>query len=151
VLYVADEPECAVAEAFAQFRTWSDDMFAGVAALPASRRRLASYEMDTASCVDLDDGATLVRWGIRPSEVVTGRRSVSRAWALRIFEAGGAAGVSWWSYHNPDWHAHGVWDQTGVALVAIEDLQGDHPAVVAARAQLRRPWHRTGIRVWHTS
>jgi hypothetical protein len=129
-----------VAEAFAQFRVWSAGMFAGPPGFPGSRRRLATFAMDPARCLDLDDPQVLSTWGMRPSEVVTRQRRVTRAWALRIFQSGAYDGVTWWSYHNPDWTAHGLWNQSGITLVEVEDLHPEHDAVAKARAHLMRTW-----------
>jgi hypothetical protein len=140
VLYVADQPEAAVGEAFAAFSMWSDPMFYGPPSAPGSLRRLAEFEIDPGRCLDLDDGATLAARGIRPSEVVTRQRRITRGWASRIYSEGKHSGVSWWSYHNPEWTVRGLWDTSGVAPIGVEDLERGHPAVQKAREFLRRPW-----------
>lgn len=56
------------------------------------------------------------------------------------------SGISWWSWYNPDWFSCGLWcDRSreaigGLALIDVEELDGDHEAVGAAGQVLLRRW-----------
>jgi hypothetical protein len=140
VLYLADAPAGAVAEAFGSFSRWNRGLFRGTPSLSRSVRALVSYELDEGVAVcDLDDADALVEWGLRPSEVVTRNRAVTQSWALKLYETGRYAGVRWWSYYDPRWGSVGLWDSrplTVVDVAVLEDLL--HPAMVEAAAVLCR-------------
>ena len=141
VLYAANKAIAAVAEAFGSFELWTAGMLAGSPTLPGSRRAIAAYEIpDTVKILDLDDGSALARRKLRPSQVVTRDRGITQAWALRIFQAGGFAGVKWWSYYNPDWGAAGLWDITNVDVLSVAELTVDSDVLEEARAALMRSW-----------
>ena len=125
VLYLADTAEAAVAEAFGRFPEWRSAIFdVPPAAPPNSRRALFTYQGEPRIC-DLDDSRCLVDYGLRPSRVVTRDRTVTQEWARAIYERAAPdsgrefAGISWWSYYNPDWASIGLWD---VDLV-VEDVE----------------------------
>jgi hypothetical protein len=81
----------------------------------------------------------LVAEGLRPSTVVSRDRSVTQAWARRIHDRRRHAGVSWWSYRDPRWAAHGLWDWAGLRIAGTPvALTLDHPAVLEAAAVLPR-------------
>lgn len=52
--------------------------------------------------VDLDDPATLVALGVRPSEVAHPDRAITQGIARRIHDTG-APGFAWWSRFRGDW------------------------------------------------
>ncbi|HST46219.1 RES family NAD+ phosphorylase [Jatrophihabitans sp.] len=140
VLYLADAPAGALAEAFGSFSRWNRGLFRGTPSLSRSVRALVTYELDEGAAIcDLDDAYTLVELGLRPSEVVTRNRAVTQSWALKLYEAGRYAGVRWWSYYDPRWGSIGLWDSrllTVVEVAVLDDLM--HPAMVEAAAVLCR-------------
>ena len=140
VLYVGDCPEAAIAEAFGAFLVWDAALIEAAPALrtlPRSRFALATYEID--ALYDMDDPAALTALGLRPSDVVTCDRSVTQAWAERVFETGAYSGVSWWSYYSLAWKSIGVWDIARLRLVNAPRLLmiGD-PAVATAATTIMR-------------
>lgn len=139
VLYAADEPAGAVAEAFAGVPVWTETMFEKPALGPV-RRALASYELSLAAAVlDLDDADALKRLGLRPSDVVTRDRSVTQRWALAAYLEHRWVGVRWWSYHDPRWHSFALWDLRKLRVIGVDALSLQHPAVAEAAAVLGRP------------
>lgn len=140
VLYVGDAAAGAVAEAFGWLPEWSAAMLRGRPALAGSVHALARYELaDGADVCDLDDAARLVDLQLRPSQVVTRERTVTQAWALTVFEREDFAGVRWWSYYDPGWGSHGLWDLAELRVIDVVPLTMTHPAVVEAADVLVRP------------
>jgi hypothetical protein len=137
VFYVASTPAGAIAEAFGNFAEWSPDLFLGSPSLKGSVCGLTRYESD-ASLIDLDDPIALTRYGLKPSRVVTRHRDVTRAWALALFNQKIAAGVQWWSYHDPDWKVMGVWDSTDFAVKETIALTANYVPFTEARLLLNR-------------
>lgn len=138
-LYLSDGPGGAVAEAFAWLQTWDAGMLRGPPSLSGSVQALATYELkEEGRFCDLDDARRLLDFGIRPSQVVTRDRAVTQAWALRIFDAGGWAGVRWWSYYDPRWESHGIWATDLLDVVGTVALTLDQPAVAEAADVLSR-------------
>lgn len=143
MLYLAESPSAAVAEAFGSFELWTPAMFGEMPTLPGSRRALATYEMPTEMPIlDLNDANALVEWSLRPSEVVSRDRGLTQGWARRIFGSKQFSGVRWWSFYNPDWNSLGLWDYTGVRVTAVDPLTSASPAVEEARLLLMRSWVR---------
>lgn len=141
VLYVGSTPVAATAEAFGSFELWTPAMLAGPPTLPGSRRALAEYEVpDDLEILDLDDGAALVEWSLRPSQVVTRDRNATQGWALRVYQSGRFSGVRWWSYYNPDWGSIGLWDVARVAVTTVTELKADSDILDEARVTLMRSW-----------
>jgi len=139
VLYLSDAAAGAVAEGFGRLTPWSELMLR-VPAMPGAVRVVARYELaDGARVLDLDDVASLVDLGIRPSDVVTRDRTVTQSWARKAYARGRWAGVRWWSYYDPRWYAYGLWDRRDLVVVGVEQLSMEHPAVVEAATVLRRP------------
>jgi hypothetical protein len=89
---------------------------------------------------DLDDVASLQGLGIaRATEVVTRNRARTQLWARAIFERGGYAGASWWSYYEPEWTVMGLWERSGITVAGTpEILDVDHGAVRNAAATIAR-------------
>lgn len=141
VLYVGDSAAGAAAEAFGWLPTWDAGMLRGRPTIPGSVQALVEYEAADAalSVCDLDDAERLVVLALRPSQVVTRDRAVTQAWAARIFDGGGFAGVRWWSYYDPQWGSFGLWDVSGLRVREVSVLTLDHPAVVEAAGVLSRP------------
>jgi len=145
VLYVGDAAAGAVAEAFGWMPEWSALMLRGRPALAGSVHALTRYELaDDAGVCDLDDASRLVDLGLRPSQVVTRERAVTQAWALALFEQGAFAGVRWWSYYDPRWGSHGLWDTARLRPVDVERLTITHAAVLEAAEALVRPFASFG-------
>lgn len=143
VLYASDRPAGACAEVFDYKPIWNAGMLRGTPGLPGSVRALATIRSsdDTLLC-DLDDAVRLVELGLRPSEVVTRDRTVTRGWALRIFDEGRWGGIRWWSYYDPRWGSHGMWAFDALSVETVEALSLDHPALEEASAVLNRPIQR---------
>jgi hypothetical protein len=139
VLYVSDTPAGAVGEAFGNHRMWTPALLAGRPALPDSRTALATYECPVEP-LDLDDPERLAERALRPSRVVTRDRQTTQAWALAVWQDGAWPGVRWWSYWCPEWGSLGLWDRGELAVVDVEPLTADHPAVRTAASELHRPW-----------
>lgn len=139
--YASDAAEGAVGEAFGNLQTWSDGMFQGRPAMPGSFKALATMLLSDASEVlNLDDARNLLDRELRPSSVVIRDRPKTQAWALRIYGEQAWAGVRWWSYYNPAWGSHGIWDRGALELVTVAPLNRAHPAVLAAVQALSRTW-----------
>lgn len=138
VLYVAAVPEAAVAESFGRIPLWTPETFVHGSGRP---QQLVTYELaDNVKVFDLDDVASLQGLGIaRPTEVVTRNRARTQSWARAIFERGGYAGASWWSYYEPEWTVMGLWERSSITVVgAPEILDVDHGAVRNAAATIAR-------------
>jgi hypothetical protein len=134
-LYLATEAASAVAEALGPFRgtgDLADDM------LDRGGRRLALAALelpDPVELVDLDEPRVLRRERLRPSEVATRSRTVTQAYAARLYDAhDGALGLRWWSTLESSWINVTLFDRASSELTAAapEPLATDHPAVVEA-------------------
>jgi len=137
-IYLGNGAVCAVAETFGNLKTWTPKMFLAPY-LPGSRRAIGTYELpDAAAVADLDDPSVLVTLGLRPSRVSTRRRPVTQAWARTLFEQHQWIGVRWWSYHDPDWYAYGLWDRTKLRVVQVDPLAIGNQAIIDAANLLRR-------------
>ena len=116
-LYVTEEPVAAIAEALAPFRGTGD---LAPELLVRLGRPLAVAELalgDDSALVDLDDPGTLVAEALRPSQVATGRRSVTQGYAARLFGAHpDAAGLRWWSTFEAAWPCVTLFDRAAGAL-----------------------------------
>jgi hypothetical protein len=115
-------------------------MLRGSPSQPGSVRALATYVLDdSVALCDLDDASRLVELDLRPSEVVTRDRSVTRAWSLGIFEQGVWGGIRWWSYYDPRWGSHGIWTIEALTVSSVEALTLGHRGIVEAAEVLNRP------------
>ena len=142
--YAARSEVAAVAETIQAFRgrdLGPDDLELA----DGSHLALATLdESGPGAVVDLDDPATLVSEGWRPSGVASRDRMVTQAMAVRAFEAG-ALGLSWWSTLDAAWTNLTLFAErtleTGAVVVAgrPEALSLRHPAVVAAADRLAIP------------
>ncbi len=140
VLYASDSPAGAVAEAFGNHGTWTDQLFAGRPDLPGSRTALTEIVARDLSALDLDDARALLERDLRPSRVATRDRSVTQGWALAVFRERRWGGVRWWSYYDSSVGAYGIWDPKKLRVRTVRALDREHPAVVQATALLARPW-----------
>lgn len=114
--YATSDPVAAFAEKYADLSEWVPEMLEGPLLPSPSRWCLSRYRYE-GSVLDLDDPPTLVDQAIRPSRVVSRNRYHTQAWARAIFDRVPVGGVTWWSYHDPDWQSYGLWD--------IENLDHD--------------------------
>jgi RES domain len=144
VLYAGDTIAGSIAEAFGRFDSWDADVIEADPArgdLPGSRYALATYEIAQGRPIcNLDDPAELQAQGLRPSRVVTRDRSVTQAWATSIYESRRFAGVSWWSYYEPEWRSLGIWDLSAVTIAEPPRIVrlSDVAVAEAARTICRR-------------
>jgi hypothetical protein len=140
VLYLGNSPAGAIAEAFGRFPEWTPAILRGSPSLAGSVRALARYELDSRKFLcDLDDPKQLLRLRLCPSDVVSREYARTRAWARRIFETRAWAGISWWSYYDPQWTSVGLWKTDRLSLVEVRELRLDDPSLLdAARVIVRR-------------
>lgn len=138
VLYLSDAAAGAVAETFGRLEQWTPSMLEGPLARAGSRQALARFQIQDPAVCDLDHARGLLRWDLRPSQVVTRELNVTQAWARRIFAAGAYTGVRWWSYYDPRWGSWALWQRERLALAEVEPLTLAHPAVVEASRVIRR-------------
>jgi hypothetical protein len=131
-LYVTEAPLSAVAEALASFR--------GTGALSAAMLTrgglpLALAELrleEDGELVDLDDPRVLVRTRLRPSEVATGSRSVTQAYAEHLFDAHPQTqGLRWWSTLEAGLINVTLFDRAArhLSAVAVRPLRLEHPVL----------------------
>lgn len=144
-LYVALSAAGAVAERFGLFAQWGDWLLEHPRGFTA---QLVTFDLsDDRPLLDLDDAGELAARAMRPSRVVTRDRTTTQAWAARAHGEDRWAGVSWWSYYDPDWTSCGLWCPPGASLieglsvVGVEELGGEHPAVGEAGHALLRHWY----------
>ena len=139
MLYCADSPAGAVAEALGNYARWTSGVLAPPPAAPrGSVLALVALEGEP-QVLDLDDPVVLVREKLRPSTVVSRDRALTQAWAARIHGRGRHAGVRWWSYRDPRWAAFGIWERSGLSLAEKpEPLTIGHPALLEAASVLPR-------------
>jgi hypothetical protein len=138
VLYLAAAPEAAVAESFGRIPLWTPDTFIHASGRP---QRLVAYDLpDDTRLFDLNDVVALADLGIaHPTDVVTRNHARTQSWARTIFERGGYAGATWWSYYDPEWAITGLWERSGITVAASHEiLNVDHLAVRGAAAIIAR-------------
>lgn len=142
--YLAAEASGAIGETFGDLGVWVPGMFA-FPLVAGAVKALGIYRIDDDTPIlDLDDARNLLDRGLRPTQVIERNRSMTQAWALKIFQernTGGDRrwnGVRWWSYHRPQWRIYGLWE-IEPACVEVQELNLEHPAVQHAAAALARP------------
>ncbi|MEO6990159.1 MAG: RES family NAD+ phosphorylase [Candidatus Baltobacteraceae bacterium] len=131
ILYLSRDERCAIAETFGRFAAWTAALFEPPAGLArAARRALATYEIaDGTRFCDLDDPQTLMKLGTRPSRVITRDYSITRALASRVFAAGSAAGLSWWSYYEALWTNVGIWSLDEITVTDVREMRLTDPVL----------------------
>lgn len=138
-LYLSETAVPAVAEAIAHLR--------GQDIEDADLRRgpwplaLVPLEARVAGALwDLDDPPVLARHRLRPSQVATRDRAVTRAWAAALYRARPRmAGLRWWSIIESSWMHVTLFDRAlrRVALLSAPEALGiAHPAVREAAETL---------------
>ncbi|HEY2476337.1 MAG TPA: RES domain-containing protein [Candidatus Cybelea sp.] len=136
-LYLSSTAVGALSEAFGRLDTWTDSMLA----LHGRPYALATYELRDGHAVicELDDAERLLAYNLRPSEVVTRDRSVTQAWAARIYHSGKWAGIAWWSRYDSRWCSLGLWNRKHLRLRGRPELLTiRHAALQEAAALLPR-------------
>ena len=136
--YLAVSPGAAVGEAFAHLTVWTPAMLARPD-LPGSERRIGTYQFDEAAdaFLDLDDAKALLDRGLRPTDVVIRDRPKTQQIAAAIFDERRWAGLSWWSYHRPQWVVVVLWAGPNLTVRSVDPIPG-HPALDEAASSLRK-------------
>jgi hypothetical protein len=142
-LYASETPLSAVAEALAPFRgtgVLSSAMLlrAGLP-LALAQLELDEGDPDAGGLLDLDDPAVLLGSQLRPSQVATGARAVTQAYARRIFdETPEALGLRWWSTLEASLLNVTLYDRALPRLSCshVEPLALGHPAIQEAAEML---------------
>ena len=143
-LYVSGAAAGAVAERFGVFADWGDWLLDHPRGFTVQLVTLSLS--DDLLVLDLDDAHALIERSLRPSRVVTRDRLTTQSWAAAIYDEDRWAGVSWWSYYDPDWASCGLWCPPGdgvipgLEVVGVEPLGAHHPAVLEAGRALVRSW-----------
>lgn len=111
VLYLAKEPDCAIAETFGRLPQWSASTFVNAKGTPYV---VATYELAaSAEVFNLDDVSSLASLGVQQvSRIVSRDRAYTQQLARRVYDMGRFCGISWWSYWEPTYTALGIWDLT---------------------------------------
>lgn len=146
--YIAAEPQAAVGEAFADRLSWNGLMLQP-GAPDGATMALVEFRGSDLNLLDLDDPHVLIRYGLKPSDVVRRNRDRTRELGLRVFLEARHDGVQWWSYHRPEWVVAAVWKghteagepESPFMSLAIEDVEPltlEHPAIVIAADVLSR-------------
>lgn len=150
IWYLSKSPEGAVAEAFGNLASWSEDMFE-TPFLSGGRRELAMFSVpDDMSMLDLDDAQNLLDQGMRPTQVVMRNLAYTQARAASIFATRGPtrrrwAGLAWWSYHRPYLTNVALWstddEPAPLTLVEVRSLSLRSPEVVETSRMLSKTLH----------
>jgi hypothetical protein len=138
-MYLSERPLAAVAEQIAHLRGQRlDDTD-----LERVGMRLALVPLDApvdGRLWDLDDPQVLVERRLRPSQVATRVRDLTRRQAADLFRARPRRdGLRWWSALEASWIHVTLFDRAAARLsvsVAPEPLQSTHPAVREAAQAL---------------
>lgn len=142
VWYLALTEAGAVGETFASHPKWTDKIF-DFKRLPGAKFALHTFHLpDGCPLLDLDDAASLLERGLRPSQIVTLNRSTTQSWALKVWNEIGSRGrkwhgVRWWSRHSAEWPIVALWNGTP-KCVDSEELTLAHKSVVEAAHVLNR-------------
>lgn len=138
--YLATSASCAVTESFGFLTTWDSHMLRPIKTLPDSQWAVVTYSVSEGDEIfNMDDASNLQKLKLRPSRVVTRDRAITQSWALKIYNDGGSAGVSWWSFYNPDWSCVGLWNLSTLKIKDVDLLTLDHPCVEEASRSTNRP------------
>lgn len=134
-LYLAEEAVAAVAELLAPFRG-TGKLLPSMLVRYEKPLALAGLELeDGLTVVDLDDPATLIATGLRPSLVATRRRAITQRQAAEVHESHpDAVALRWWSTLESSWINWTVFDRAAGSLGVAEalELTVDHPVVAEA-------------------
>lgn len=133
----------AIAESFYNKRQWIPEVFLTPDGAP---RAIAEFSYTGGELLDLDDAQTLVRIGVKPSDIVVQDLGTTQTIARGVFESkpDDCGGISWWSSQMPSetsvmlWGTEGAVPE-GLKLLGIQSLSVEHPAVIEAASRLYRP------------
>lgn len=134
-LYVAEEAVSAVAELLAPFRG-TGKLLPSMLVRYGKPLALAAVELeDGVTVVDLDQPATLIATGLRPSEVATRKRNVTQQQAADVYESHSEAlAIRWWSTLESSWINWTLFDRAAASLEVdhVDELTVEHPVVLEA-------------------
>jgi hypothetical protein len=147
--YLSTSPEGAIAETFGNLPEWTSAMFE-VPYFPTGRRALATFSVpDDLSIVNLDDAHTLLKRGMRPTQVVIRNPSYTQGQAAAAFAERNTrgqptwTGISWWSYHRHFFTNIALWSTPSspapLTFVSEDPLSLTTPAVAEAAQIMNRP------------
>lgn len=150
VLYLAEQPEHALAELLQRFR--GKPLRRGHLRRHDSRNPGTFYPLALAEAYlptevesalpDLGEPAALNRLGIRPDHLASQDRRVTQAISRTLHDRG-LPGFRWWSALTGDWHVTVIYlDHVNVHQIAYRAPDGlslDHPVVRAMARLLRMP------------
>jgi RES domain len=134
-LYVSESPVSTVCEALAPFRG-AETLTPGMlvrAGVPLALAQLALAE--SSSLIDLDDPNVLNDVELRPSEVATGHRVGTKAYAARLYhEQPTSAGLRWWSTIEASFLNITLFDRClpSLRVIDVTSLPVLHPTVRVA-------------------
>lgn len=142
VLYLAESPEHAVAEAL---QPWRNRPLRS-AHLNRGGRSLALVDVqlgadEAAEIVDLCDPATLRHRRLRPERIASRHRSRTQPIAASIWDSGNV-GLRWWSSFRGDWHGVVLFTARLKGSMHVgepQEIGGDTPALREAAAALGMP------------
>lgn len=128
VLYLAREPEGAIAETYGRFPIWKPAMLQSASGAPHS---LATYSLPNPDQVfSLDDTAALALIGVtNPSQIVARNRPFTQTLALQIYSLRRYIGISWWNFYEPRWASFGLWDIGSLKALSAVTLADSLPIV----------------------
>jgi len=128
VLYLAREPEGAIAETYGRIPLWKPAMLKSASGVPHS---LVTYSLPEMNAVfSLDDTVALASLGVaNPSQIVARNRPFTQALALQIYGQQRYIGISWWNYYEPAWASFGLWDTSSLEVIHAEQLANSLPLV----------------------
>jgi hypothetical protein len=140
VLYLAEDPEHAVAEKIQRYRGQSLESFDLVEyGRPLALVRIDLTEEISDGLLDLCDPANLFEQSIRPDDVASNSTITTQAIAAEIY-ALGFFGLRWWSAFRGEWHTITLFldrsPLSGLVFSAPDALSLDHPAVLKAAGAL---------------
>jgi hypothetical protein len=138
-LYVSERPVSALAEALAPFRG-TGRLSGAMLSRAGLALALARIELENEEALlDLDDPRVLARVGLRPSQVATGARDVTQAYAERLFdEYPEAIGLRWWSALEASLINLTLYDRAArsLSLLDVDLVELEHSAVAEAAEML---------------
>ena len=142
VLYLAESPEHAVAEAIQPWRNRPlRKPHLRRAGRPLALVGVQLGQGKTAELVDLCDPATLRRRRLRPDQIVSRHRGKTQPIAASIWDSG-HMGLRWWSSFWGDWHGVVLFTARAGRSLACgrpQILSVDNPALHEAAASLGMP------------
>jgi len=138
----------AVGETFGNLARWSPAMLE-IPFLPGGQRALAVFQIpDDTPLLNLDDTAELLKRNVQPSQIVIRNLDFTQPLALSVFNEKGAAGnrryagLTWWSYHRPQWRNLTLWETseqpTPLELKRVEPLSFDSVHIINAAKALNK-------------